>query len=110
MQLHEFVETSESVTEGSVLDPLFVRYHIVVKSLQRWQRVHHEVSVTRNCTDGIREEGDMHYLWKNDKRLQVLPLRNLIVMQVQELEAFHASEYLSCGQRFQLVIRQVNFL
>ena len=55
MQLHEFIESSESVTEGSVFNYFFIRYDEVVKCSQPGQRVYHEVSVTRNCTDGIRE-------------------------------------------------------
>ena len=53
--LHVLVQAPETVTERGVFDSLLVCDHVVVEGLQARDRVHDEVTVTWNGTDGVRE-------------------------------------------------------
>lgn len=46
--LHVFVETSEAVTERSILNALLVRDNVVVESFEAGNRVNDEVSIAGN--------------------------------------------------------------
>ena len=46
--LHVFVETSEAVTERSILNALLVRDNVVVESFEAGYRVNDEVSIAGN--------------------------------------------------------------
>ena len=46
--LHVFVETSEAVTERSILNALLVRNNVVVESFEAGYRVNDEVSIAGN--------------------------------------------------------------
>ena len=83
---HVLVEPTETVTERCILDSLLVRYHVVVKGFQAGDRVRYKVTVARDGTDGVGEEGYVHDVGQRDERLQVLPLADVIVVQIQELQ------------------------
>lgn len=60
--LHILVETSEAVTKRGIFNPLFISDHIVVESLETWDRVYDEVTVTRNGAHWVGKQGDVHDL------------------------------------------------
>ena len=68
------------------------------------------MSVTWNLTHRVVEQRHLHDLRQGSQSLQILPLRQVVVVQVQELQVHHASENLSRRQRLQLVVTEVNFL
>lgn len=98
VQLHELVEATEAVTEGGVLDALLIGYHVVIERLEARNRVHQEVTVARDLTHWIVEERDLHNLGEGGQRLQVLPLGNVVIVQVQELKALQARKDLRLRQ------------
>jgi len=62
VKLHEFVQSSESVAKGCILDALFVGYYEVVEGQQRLDAVYEEVPITRDATDWIAEQRQVHDL------------------------------------------------
>ena len=50
----------------------------------------------------------MHDLRQRSQRLQVLPLRQLVVVKVQKLQAVESSEHLGLRQSFKKVVREVD--
>lgn len=54
VEFHVFVEGSEAISEGSILDSFLVSDHVVVKRQQALERVDHEVSVARHSAHGVR--------------------------------------------------------
>ena len=110
VELHELVQASESVAERGVFNPFFVSDYEVVKRFEAGNRVNHEVPVARNGTDRICEQSYVHYLGERHQRLQVLPLRYVVVVQVEELQACHACEYVGWWKCFYLILRQIDFL
>ena len=108
--LHVLVKSTETVPERGVFYSLFVSYHVIVKGSQTRYRIHDKVTVAWNRADRVCKQGQMHDARKGDQRLKVLPLANVVIVQVQELERFQTSENLATGQRLKLVVRQVDFL
>jgi len=80
VQLHEFVQSTESIAETGVLNTLFVRYHVVVKCFQAWQRIHHEVTITGDVAHGVGKESYVQDLGHAGKRLQVLPFLDIVLV------------------------------
>lgn len=65
--------------------------------------------VARDLAHRVIEQRDLHDARQTRQRLQVLPLRDVVVVQVQELQTPHPSKHLARGQALQLVVRKVNF-
>ena len=51
------------------------------------------MSVARNSANGIGKEREMHNSRQGDKGLQVLPLADVVVVQVQELQIAQTTKY-----------------
>lgn len=110
VELHELVETSESVAKGGVFDPLLVSYNEVVQSQERLDRVYKEVPVAWDGADWVTEQGQVHDLRQGHERLQVVPIANVVVMQVEELQIAQACKHLGRWQSGQRVVAQVDLL
>ena len=85
MELHELIEASESVSEGGIFDSLFVSYNKVVQSQERLDAVDQEVPVTGDAANWVAEQSQVHDLWESHKSLDVTPVTDVIVVQVEEL-------------------------
>jgi len=82
VQLHELIETSETISKGGVFDPLFVRYHEVVKCQQTLHAVDQEVPVARNAAHWVAEKRQVHDLWQGNQRLNVTPVAYVVIVEV----------------------------
>ncbi len=98
--LHVLVQTSKSVTKWGVFNSLLVCDHIVVESFETGNRVDDKVTVARNSADWICKKSQVHNCREWDEWLQVLPLADVIVVKVKELEASHASKHTGCRHHF----------
>ena len=110
LPLHVFVEASETVTKRGILDPLLIGDDIVVERLEAGDRVDDEVTVAGDGADRVGEQGDVHDRRQLDEGLQVLPLADIVVVQVEELQAQQAFEDRRRRQGLQLIVGQINFL
>ena len=68
------------------------------------------MSIARNLTHWVIKQSDLHNTRQSSQRLQILPLRQIIIMQVQKLQTLQAGKHLRLRQRFKLVVRQIDFL
>ena len=107
---HEFVEGAESISKRRIFDTLLVSDYELIESPNSWQWVHQEVSVARNGANRIWVESDVEHAGQSGELLQVLPLWNVIVVQVQKLEFFEAAEHVLRRQTLNLVVAEVDFL
>ena len=110
MKLHELVQSSESVPEGCILDALFVSYHEVVEGQQRLDAVDEEVPITRDAADWIAEQRQVHDLRDADESLDIAPVADVVVVQVQELELTQACKHLRRWQACDRVVAQIDLL
>ena len=85
MQLHELIETSETISKGGIFDPLFVRYHEVVERQQSLHAVDQEVPVAGNAAHRVAEKRQVHDLRQGNQRLNVTPVAYVVIVEVQEL-------------------------
>ena len=77
---------------------------MVIKRLESRYRVDHEVAIPRNVANRVRKESDMQDRRHASQTLEVLPLLNVILMQVEELQVLKARENTSRWKTRQLVI------
>jgi hypothetical protein len=110
MKLHELVQSSESVAERCILDALFVSYYEVVKSQQRLDAVYKEVSIAWDAADWIAEQRQVHDLRDSYKSLEIAPVADVVVVQVQELELTQACKNLRWRQACDRVVAQIDLL
>jgi hypothetical protein len=110
MKLHELVQSSESVAERCILDALFVSYYEVVEGQQRLDAVYKEMPITRNAADWIAEQRQVHDLRDADKSLDIAPVADVVVVQVQELELTQACKNLRWRQACDRVVAQIDLL
>ena len=68
------------------------------------------MSVAWYLAHWIVEESDVHNGGQLRQSLQILPLTDPIIVQVQELESMHARKRGFIRQNLQLVIAQINLL
>jgi hypothetical protein len=68
------------------------------------------MTIPRNLAHWVVEKCDLHYAWQSGKRLEILPFRNIIVVQVQKLQILQSCKYLSWRQVVKMVVREVYFL
>lgn len=92
MELHELIEASESVSEGCIFYSLLVSYNKVVQSQERLDAVDQEVPVTGDAANWVAEQRQVHDLRESHQSLDVTPVADVVVVQVEELQLSHALE------------------
>jgi hypothetical protein len=68
------------------------------------------MSVAGDLTHRVVEKSDLHDAWESGQSLQILPLRNVVIVQVQKLQTLQSIKHLSLRQFIKLVIAKVYFL
>jgi hypothetical protein len=68
------------------------------------------MSVAGDLTHRVVEKCDLHDAWESSQSLQILPLRNVVIVQVQKLQTLQSIKHLSLRQFIKLVIAKVYFL
>lgn len=54
--------------------------------------VDEEVAITWNAADWVAEEREMHDLWYADQGLDVAPVADIVVVQIEELQLAESCE------------------
>ena len=110
VKLHVLVKRTEAVAKRSIFDAFFVSDYEIVQGFETWDAVDDVMPVTRDRTDRVGVKSDVENGRKCNERLEVLPLRNVVVMQIKELEFGEAAKDLGGWQGLKLVVRQVELL
>ena len=105
VKLHVLVKRTEAVAKRSIFDAFFVSDYEIVQGFETWDAVDDVMPVTRDRTDRVGVKSDVENGRKCNERLKVLPLRNVVVMQIKELEFGEATEDLGGWQGLKLVVR-----
>ena len=109
VDFHKLVEPSESVTETCVFDSLLIRDDVVIEGPQLRDRVDQEVPVAGDLAHWVVKQCHLHDLGKGGQCLQVLPLRQVVVVQVKKLQTLETLKDLGRWERLKLIVTQVNF-
>ena len=60
VQLHELIKSSEPVSKTCIFNSFFIRYYIIIKCLEAWDRVYNKVTIAGYLAHRVVEQSDVH--------------------------------------------------
>lgn len=68
------------------------------------------MAIAWNTTNGVAEEREMHDLWYAYQRLDVIPVADVVVVKIEELQLTKSSKYFCWWQAGDCIIAEIDLL
>lgn len=62
------------------------------------------MTVAWDLAHRVIKQSYLHDVWQCSQRLQILPFRDVVIVQVQKLQVLESREHLCLGQPVELVV------